>query len=211
MWPVEHPLLVGVYGFDSRTPYAAGMRRSIHIRPAAGNTVRAPCPGRVRFAGHLPLSALGVTISCGALRATLVGLQAIDVQPGRVVAAGAILGRVARDSELGLSARIAGSRNGYRDPLALLEPQVRNRPPLTSTWAPRPRRTPPGTPSRPPVPAATPARRAAPVHGSPVAWLGLALLGAALGSGLTLHARVVRRVAWSSRRSADPVARPGGP
>jgi hypothetical protein len=108
-----------------RDPYAAGQHRGVDLAARATEPVRAPCSGRVRFAGPVPGHRRGVTIACGRYAATVLELAAVRVHRGAVVVRGAVVG-VAGAGGLHLGARRLGERHGYVDPLGLLD----RRPPL---------------------------------------------------------------------------------
>ncbi|MBU3675255.1 MAG: M23 family metallopeptidase [Solirubrobacteraceae bacterium] len=179
--PLERARVASPFAFDRALPYEAGQRRVARLAGAPGETVRAPCPGRVTFAGPLPRGR-GLTIRCGRLAATLTGLGAVSARRGTAVVAGQPVGRLGSRGVVRLGARVAGSRHGYLDPLALLGSGSRPRAPL----APAARR------GRPPRPRA---RHAGPRTGSlpgaailmGAAWLGLGLAGSALGIGIALR------------------------
>jgi hypothetical protein len=152
--------------------------------------VLAACSGTVTYAGPVPArSGAGVSIRCGRLVATQLGLGAAFVRRGQSVPAGGLIGRLGAGGVLRLGARRAGDRLGYLDPRPLLA----GPPPTWPHVAPigRARRAAP-----PPAPASMP--RAAPAMAAhpPVAlWAGLALLGLGLGlGGAGAHAqRAARR------------------
>src|SRR3954451_13410264 len=74
-WPVESRTLAGRFAYSPGHPFATAPRRAIHSPPPAGVAVRSPCGGRVTFAGPVPGGrGLGVTVRCGALVATHLGL-----------------------------------------------------------------------------------------------------------------------------------------
>ncbi len=192
-WPLAAHDVVAPFRFEVRRPYAAGARRGAVLAGPAGAHVGSACAGHVTFAGRLPGAgagaggAFGVSVRCGGLVATHLGLGALRVRSGRRVRAGRLLGTLGASGRLRLGARAAGRRHGYRDPIALLG-GAGGVPRLGP--APRPLR-PPG-PRRAarrvlPRPRGAPARH---VGSAPVtAWLGLAALGAGVGSGTVLRVR----------------------
>jgi hypothetical protein len=198
--PVEGPV-VGrfVVGPD---PFAAGQRRGVDLAAAPGGRVVAPCSGRVAFAGTVPRFGLGVSLRCGALTATVLGLGGGLPRAGAWVLAGSVIGRVGPGGRVRLGARVTRERFGYRDPLRLLGSEPGARPPVVGPRGPARRATPPA-PRRPAPPAPAPAPAPAPgrVDSGPptLAWIGLALIACALPSGA---------LAWRAHRSRAPLARP---
>jgi len=201
-WPLARHQLSERFDFDRSDPYRAGARRGITLSGQPGAKVRAVCSGVVSFAGPLPDGRRGVTLRCGGLAATELGLQQSEVSGGETVTAGQPLGSLGPGALLSVGARLIDERNGYRDPLALLAA-----PPTSLPLAPRAPR------GRGIPPAPRPAPRAAPsaVTQAPAvapwwlaaAWLGLGISGAAIGAGITLNRRRER-----SERSLTAVARP---
>jgi len=119
-WPVRGPL-VGRFAYARAAPFTAGARRGIDIAASPGAAARSACRGRVTFAGEVPGGrGLGVTVRCGALVATHLGLTRLAVRRGARVAAGTRLGRVGPTGTVRLGARRAADRFGYVDPLPLL-------------------------------------------------------------------------------------------
>jgi hypothetical protein len=196
-WPLRGEL-TGRFGVTPASPYAAGQRRGIDIAGAPGTPVGSACGGTVTYAGRVPRAGLGVTVRCGRLAATHLGLGAVAVRAGSRLAPGTRLGTLGREGRLRLGARVADRRFGYVDPLGLLAADPIPRPPLGG--APRAR---PAAPSPLRVPSRRPAPPAAPPAIPSLAWVGAGLLAA----GLPLGA-VTRRTA--RRRRAAAAAR-GGP
>jgi Peptidase family M23 len=200
-------------------PYAAGQRRGIDLAAVPGERVRAPCGGRVAFAGRLPGGRRGVSLRCGALTATVLGLRDLAVRAGSALDAGAPLGTAGGVVRLG--ARRTAQRHGYVDPETLLRVSGPAGPPPPVGPAAR-RRQPPGPlPGGAAVPAPLAARAprilpAAAVPGmeataSPaaaasssaplLAWCGLALVAVALPTGaLRLRGRRIRRRLQAARQ-----------
>src|SRR3954451_420690 len=119
-WAVEGAG-VGRFASARSAPFTAGARRGIDIAAAPGAAVRSACRGRVSFAGGVPGGrGLGVTVRCGALVATHLGLVRLAVRRGVRVGAGTRLGSVGPGGTVRLGARRAADRFGYVDPLALL-------------------------------------------------------------------------------------------
>src|SRR3954464_1759395 len=82
-WPVESRTLAGRFAYSPRHPFATAQRRGIDIATPPGAAVRSACGGRVAFAGPVPGGrVLGVTVRCGALVATHLGLGRLAVRPG---------------------------------------------------------------------------------------------------------------------------------
>jgi Peptidase family M23 len=119
-WPVRGAV-VGRFAYTRGHAFAAGARRGLDIAAAPGSRVRSACSGRVTFAGAVPGGrGLGVTVRCGALAATHLGLGRVGVRRGARVAAGAPLGVLGPAGRLRLGARRAADRFAYVDPLRLL-------------------------------------------------------------------------------------------
>jgi hypothetical protein len=207
-WPV-HGDVAGPFRLRPAAPFASGQRRGIDIAGPPGARVRAACPGRVTFAGALPRRGLGVSVVCGRLVATHLGLGTLAVRRGDRVRAGTMLGRLAGAGVLRLGARVRGDRFGYVDPLGLLAGDPVSGDPPALGPAPRGARPTGRTMPRRDDPARlrpAPREWEAPVaHGGatvgPAAWLGLAAVAAAAGAGTGRHRR--RR-----RDARDPLTVP---
>lgn len=191
-WPLERHRLTQRFDFDRADRFRAGAHRAVTLSGDAGATVRAVCSGVVSFAGRLPDGRRGVTLRCGKLAATEIGLLRFEVSGGEAVLIGQQLGSLGANRLLSVGARRWSDRDGYRDPLALLGAPAGGWP--VAPLAPRGRRT-------PLPPQAT--RRAASRVGRQTAsivpwllaagWLGLGISGAALGAGIALRGRRGRR------------------
>jgi peptidase M23-like protein len=206
-WPVVHGEVRGGFRYAPRHPFAAAQRRGIDIAAAPGAPVRSACAGRVTFAGPVPGGGgLGVTVRCGALVATHLGLGRLAVRRGARVDAAQRIGVVGRGGRVRLGARRASSQFGYIDPAALLtrDPTAGGPGPLDAPLGRAPRA--PATPSvargplpaaRPPAPALRPrpyaGARAAGAGVPPLAWAGLVVLAAGLPLGGLVHRRRRRR------------------
>jgi murein DD-endopeptidase MepM/ murein hydrolase activator NlpD len=196
--PVSRAAVVGAFSFEQSAPYAGGRRRGIDVRGVPGAPVVAACAGVVTYAGRVPGWGRGVSLRCGGLVATELGLASASVVRGAWLWPGATVGRLGPSGLLRLGARRAGVRQGYVDPLGLLSRGERSAPPAV---APRggPGRRPRSRPASPatPVANARPATAVAPaaaahpaaaptLHVAPLPWLawaGLALLAVGTGGG----------------------------
>jgi len=201
-WPLRGPV-VGPFHVSPRAPFARGQRRGIDVSARPGAVVHAACPGRVTFTGALPHRGLAVSVHCGALVATYLGLGRLTAREGARVARGEALGLLGATGRLRLGARRASARRGYVDPLLLLAdgaPPLRL-PPIVA--APRALRRRPRSPTRPaprPIAPATlpaPGSAAAPRRLPWPAYPALALVASALPLGGLLQRR---------RRRARPTA-----
>jgi hypothetical protein len=128
-WPLRGPV-VGAYHVAPQAPFARGQRRGIDLSAAPGAVVRAACPGRVTFAGPLPRRGLAVSVRCGTLVATYLGLGRLAARAGSRLGRGQALGTLGATGRLRLGARRAGDRRGYLDPRTLLADQRPELPPL---------------------------------------------------------------------------------
>jgi hypothetical protein len=204
--PLPDGTLSAAFTFDRAGPYVRGARRGIDLRGAPGARVVAACAGTVMYAGRIPGWGRGVSLRCGGLVATELGLASASVARGARVWPGAVVGRLAQHGMLRLGARRVGSRHGYVDPLGLLSRGEPSAPPPIAPRGgpaarPRSRITPPAalvanpraTPAVAPAASAHPTAVAAP-HATALptlAWAGLALLAAGVGGG---------GVTWRRRR-----------
>jgi hypothetical protein len=204
--PLPTAAVVGAFSFDRATPYAAGRRRGVDLRGTPGVRVVAACAGVVTYAGRVPGWGRGVSLRCGGLVATELGLASATVARGTRVWPGAVVGGLASRGLLRLGARRAGDRQGYVDPLALLGRADPSAPPPVAprggpATRPRSGAMPPVAPVaiRHPVAAlrpvgagdavtgAGPVTTAPPTPGAPIVpWVavaGLGLIAASLGGG----------------------------
>ena len=194
--PLPGGVLERAYTYDPSAPFARGRRRGIDLRGRPGAPVLATCAGSVAYAGLVPRLGRGVTLRCGPLVATELGLAALAVRRGERVDAGQAVGRLGPRGVLRLGARRAGARLGYVDPAPLLQGPERAPPPAAPGAPPAP-----VVVRRSPVP---PAARAAPAPrpgGAPwPAVAGAALLAAGAVGGGAVSAR--RRRAGPRSRTA---------
>ncbi len=200
--PLPGASVVREFDFDVRTPFARGAHRGVRLAGAPGAVVRAPCSGRVTFAGRHPRLGPGLTLRCGALVATEFGLERASPRRSALVAAGMPVGRLGRRGALYLGARTASQRWGYRDPLRLIAAPPGAPAPLAPAPRPRPRRP------RPPVVRPGPAVDAAPrAVAPPITWAALGAAGIGAGAGVGLR----RRGRRSGTRAPGRRARSGQP
>ena len=187
-WPLRGPV-VGAFHVSPGAPFARGQRRGIDVSAPAGALVRAACPGRVTFAGPLPRRGLAVSVRCGALVATYLGLGRLAVRAGSRVGRGEGLGALGPSGRLRLGARRAGDRRGYVDPRTLLAdqrpapPRLGPAPRVLRVRSPRPSRR----AAKPPAFAPAASRAAAPRRLPWPAYPALALVASALPLGGLLH------------------------
>jgi peptidase M23-like protein len=208
-WPV-HGRVAGSFRLTPGRPFAAGQRRGIDIAAARGASVVAACAGRVRFAGALPGRGLSVSVRCGDLVATELGLARLAVRAGARVAAGERVGELGGLGVLRLGARRSGERFGYLDPLALLrDPRPVGPPALGRAPRGRPRR--PARPiaahprvvGRAPVASRAPAPAAAPFGLPWAAYPALALVASAVPVGGLVRRGRRRRAARAPKVVGD--------
>ncbi len=193
-WPLRGAV-VGAFRVSPHAPFARGQRRGIDVSARPGAVVRAACPGRVTFAGALPHRGLAVSVRCGPLMATYLGLGRLTAGRGSRVAPGDALGLLGATGRLRLGARRASARRGYVDPLLLLAdgPRPHRLPP--SGPAPRALRRPRVPPTRPaprPIAVARPPAPGSASTGHRLPWPAypaLALIASALPAGGLLHRR----------------------
>jgi hypothetical protein len=185
--PLPGGAVVGAFTFERAAPYVRGRRRGIDVAGRPGARVLAACGGVVAHAGRVPGFGRGVTLRCGRVVATELGLTGLTVRRGDAVPAGAPIGRLGPRGVLRLGARDAGDRQGYRDPLAL-------------TGDAAPVVAPPAAAHRPgrrvPLPAAAPRAPVAAPARAPLQWpvfAGLALLAGGLATGSVTRVRRRRR------------------
>ncbi|HWH95131.1 MAG TPA: M23 family metallopeptidase, partial [Baekduia sp.] len=126
--PLPRGAVVGSFTFERAAPYARGRRRGIDVAGRPGAPVLAVCAGIVTHAGRVPGFGRGVSLRCGRLVATELGLRATAVTRGARVMPGATVGHLADAGVLRLGARIANRPHGYVDPLGLIEEAAPGRP-----------------------------------------------------------------------------------
>ena len=201
-WPLRGPV-VGSFHLSPGAPFARGQRRGIDVSAAPGAVVRAACAGRVSFAGPLPRRGLAVSVRCGALSATYLGLGRLAVRVGSHLVAGQAVGMLGRAGRLRLGARRADDRQGYLDPLTLLADE-RPAPPRLGP-APRALRLRPVRPAaRPPAFSSAPAGAARRLPWP--AYPALALVASALPVGGLMRRSRRRRASVTHRARAAPYA-----
>lgn len=200
--------VVRVFVYDERRPFAAGARRGVDLAAGPGAEIWAACSGHVSHAGRVPVRGLGVSVRCGGLTATHLGLGALTVRRGDGVHRGQRIGRAGPAGVVRLGARVTARRFGWVDPLELIDspPPPATAPPIPAGRPPGPRAPARPAPGRPGVqaPPARAAHRELPSahRGIPaLAWLGVALLAA----GLPLGALVtLRRSRFRQARRTRP-------
>lgn len=195
--PLRDAAVVREFAFDARTPFARGAHRGVRLGADPGATVRAPCSGRVTFAGRHPQLGQGLALRCGSLVATAFGLAAPLPRRGAALVAGARAGTLGASGVLHLGARRAADPWGYRDPLALIAAAPAAPPQLAGP----PRRPRHAAPPRL-RPVEVPATGARPDSAPLVAWAGLGLAGAGAGLGVSLRLRTRRPRRQGALRAA---------
>ncbi|MEI2702996.1 MAG: M23 family metallopeptidase [Baekduia sp.] len=201
--PLDEVEVAEPFAYDRSAPFAAGQRRGADLAAAPGAPVRAVCSGRVRHAGRLPGGGRGVSIDCGALIATELGLALVELRRDDAVRAGQRIGAAGKTGRIRLGARRDGDPFAYRDPLALLDDPAEPTDPLL---APRARGRPrAGVPPAPaPVPAASPAPSPSPVPLPVVVSLGLGLALLLAGSLRVAHGLLRHHADLLRQRRAAP-------
>jgi hypothetical protein len=219
--------VIAPFDFEPTRPYAAGRRRGLALAARRAEPVRGACGGEVTFAGLLPGGEMGVTVRCGPLVATHLGLAGVSVRRGARVVRGERLGH-ALGGAVRLGARRAGERHGYVDPATLLAGGPSTAPPVALSRPRRPRRPRPSPQRRAPAPRLLPAARARPLAavreplrplplaapappggGVPLAaWAGLALLAIGVPAGGMVRRR--RDGARARRLAGEPTGGPAG-
>jgi hypothetical protein len=193
--PVPAARVAAPFAYDRAQPFARGARRGVDLRVPPGAPVAAACGGRVTYAGRVPGHGLGVTVRCGALAATELGLRSVSVRRGDEVLPGAPLGAAGARGVVRLGARRRDDRWGWVDPLLLVRGE-RPRLPLVGR-APRAPRPILGTP-----PARHFAWRAArdrPVAAPAQATFDATALVIAVGVVLLLVGVPLHLIAWRRR------------
>ncbi|MDP4673195.1 MAG: M23 family metallopeptidase [Solirubrobacteraceae bacterium] len=189
-WPLEQGRVAQRFDFTRGDRFRAGAHRTLTLRGAPGAKVRAVCSGVVSFAGRLPDGRRGVTLRCGNLAATQLGLLRFDVRRGEAVVAGRQLGSLGPGRLLSVGARRWSDRDGYRDPLALFGAPPDGLAP--APLAPRGRQAPPPRATRRVSSRAGDGAQPAAPWLLGAAWLGLGISGAAIGAGIALSGRRAR-------------------
>jgi hypothetical protein len=177
--------VVRPFAYSPCAPFARGARRGVDLFARRGEQVVAPCSGRVTFSGRVPRFGPALSVRCGALVATLLGVRA--ARRG-AVRAGEAVGRATGIVRLG--ARRTRVRFGYIDPLSLIAAErPRGAPVGGAPRGPAPVR---GLPTPLAVRVAPAAVDAAPVTLPWTAWAGFALLVAGAPAGAVLRRRTRR-------------------
>lgn len=108
------------FTFDPVRPYEPGARRTISLRAPGGSVLRAPCDGRVVFAGRVGGGPVSVTVRCnGGWRATLGRVvPAATTRAGAPVVRALPLAAATQGGRVTLSVR--SPAGVYHDPEPLL-------------------------------------------------------------------------------------------
>lgn len=116
------------FTFDPVRPYEPGARRTISLRAPGGSVLRAPCDGRVVFAGRVGGGPVSVTVRCnGGWRATLGRVvPAATTRAGAPVVRALPLAAATQGGRVTLSVR--SPAGVYHDPSRCLR-RRRQRPP----------------------------------------------------------------------------------
>jgi hypothetical protein len=177
--PLLGGAVVGSFTYERSAPYVGGRRRGIDLAGTPGARVVAACTGVVAYVGRVPGWGRGLSVRCGSLVATELGLSSTTVARGARVVAGMAVGRLASSGRLRLGARHAEDRQGYVDPLALLDGGGA---PVTAPLAPAGRRG--RGPAAPVVRLPGAVRAGAGEVALPWSvWAGLGLLAVGAGGG----------------------------
>lgn len=203
--PVAGATVTGGFSYDRAHPFRAGRRRGVDLDVWPGAAVRSACPGRVTYAGPVPWGGRGVSVRCGPLVATHLGLGRTVVRRGDLVPAGRSLGVAGPRGTVRLGARRAADRWGWVDPLPLLG---RVRGPVPPAPAIRVRRAPraptapfPVAAMRRPIAAHLP--RPSPLPLTVLLWTAVVLLALGLG----VHGRLWRSRPGRAARTALGLSR----
>ena len=189
-WPLGRDAVVSErFSFRVSDRFRAGSLRGLRLRSRRGGEVFAACSGVVSFAGMLPDGRRAVTLRCGRLVATEIGISSLRAAAGRSLVAGESLGSIRPGATLQLGARVAERRDGYLDPLGLLSRRSGS-PLLIGARAPRgSRRQPPPRPAPRRVDPRPSGERGGNFVLLGLAWLGLGVSGSAIGAGIALRGR----------------------
>jgi len=206
--PVPDRGTAAPFAYDRAHPFARGQRRGVDLVVRPGAAVRSACGGRVTHAGAVPRFGRGVTIRCGDLAATELGLASVAVSRGDVVLPGQAIGTAGPRGAVRLGARRSDDRWGWVDP-SLLVRGVRRTSPLLPAGRRAPRA--PGAVARPhgrPVRSASPRRAPQPVGVAALeGGLDVVALLVALGATLLLVGVPLHLVAGRMRPRGRTAAR----
>jgi hypothetical protein len=187
--PVDGPVKQN-FNYRRAAPFERGARRGVEFGARAGQVVHAACSGIVSYAGPTPKGEV-VTLRCGALVATHLGLANTNVARGAAVRAGSPIGKAGADG-VGLGARRFNDRWGYVDPLRLMAPRAPALGPVPSGRFRRLRR-PALEPDAGPRPVRAHSARESHDNAPLAAWVALALVAATLGGAAGGAVSSVRR------------------